>query len=255
MPDFRLSDGEATKLSAFLLLQREGAAAISKDFQPRRLSAFSKAKVKSLLDQKLSCLGCHRLGDVGGRIGPDLSQVQARRRPEYVYSMIKDPRAMSPHSMMPRVPLPAGFVQLLANFLLQQDEPVRAGVYLSPLDNPLIPFEPARADATAKASARQIYLGNCAACHGSEGGGDGFNARFLPVKPTVHADPAYLSRRPDDTLYDGIHSGGYILSRSQMMPPWGETFSPAEISGLVAYLRTLCRCDGPAWSRDNGDAR
>ena len=43
------------------------------------------------------------------------------------------------------------------------------------------------------------YATYCAGCHGETGQGDGFNARYLPVKPTRHADGAYLSTRPDDT--------------------------------------------------------
>jgi mono/diheme cytochrome c family protein len=71
------------------------------------------------------------------------------------------------------------------------------------------------------------------------------------VKPTVHSDAAYLSTRPDDTLYDGIHAGGYILNRSHLMPAWGETLKPTEIRELVGYIRNLCACQAPVWSRDN----
>jgi mono/diheme cytochrome c family protein len=246
-----LSETESATLAAFLGRQRDGATALSREFQPRKLSAFSVAKAKSLLEQKLSCLGCHRLGEKGGRIGPDLTQARSRLRPEYIYNVIKDPRGVTPHSVMPKIPLTADLIQLLASFLLQQNESVRLEGYLSPASHPLIVIEPSVAGASAKANAQRNFLTYCAACHGSEGQGDGFNARFLPVKPTAHADSSYLSRRPDDTLYDGIHSGGYILSRSQMMPPWGQSFSANEIKDLVHFLRTLCRCEGPAWSRDN----
>jgi hypothetical protein len=70
------------------------------------------------------------------------------------------------------------------------------------------------------------------------------------VKPTAHANASYLAMRPNDTLYDGIHSGGYILNKSHLMPPWGETFQPWEIQQLVGFLRTLCQCQGPPWSLD-----
>ena len=64
-----------------------------------------------------------------------------------------------------------------------------------------------------------------------------------------------MSFRPDDTLYDGIASGGAILNKSHFMPAWGETLSATEIKSLVAYMRSLCRCEGPGWSRDNSAAK
>ena len=42
------------------------------------------------------------------------------------------------------------------------------------------------------------------------------NAASLPIRPTAHADAAYLATRADDTLYDGIASGGAILNRSHL---------------------------------------
>jgi mono/diheme cytochrome c family protein len=172
-------------------------------------------------------------------------------RPEYVFSVITNPRTMTPHSIMPKIPMTPDTAQLIASFLLQQDETARPARYLSPVDSPLIPFTDGTGSPDANTTARNNYLSHCAACHGSEGQGNGFNARFLPVKPTMHADPVAMSGRPDATLYDGIHSGGYILNKSHLMPPWGQSLAPKEVNDLVRYIRTLCRCQGPAWSRDN----
>ena len=91
----------------------------------------------------------------------------------------------------------------------------------------------------------------CAACHGTRGDGDGYNAKFLPTAPSNHTDKAYMSSRPDDTLFDGIFAGGYILNKSNLMPPWGYTLKNSEIRKLVSNLRDFCQCQGPAWSRDN----
>jgi hypothetical protein len=59
-----------------------------------------------------------------------------------------------------------------------------------------------------------------------------------------------MARRSDDALFDTIFSGGYIMNRSNFMPPFGATLTRDEIRGLVGHIRTLCRCQGPAWSRD-----
>src|SRR5258705_13731655 len=82
------------------------------------------------------------------------------------------------------------------------------------------------------------------------GNGDGPNARYLPVPPAVHASAARMSLRPDDALFDAIAGGGAIMGKSPRMPAFGATLSPPEIRSLVAYIRALCACQGPAWSRD-----
>jgi len=155
---------------------------------------------------------------------------------------------------MPGIPMPPDTAELLANFLLQQELPLQLTSTLSPLENPLIPFANASAPGPSKPSTADQYLTYCAACHGKEGRGDGFNARFLPRTPTVHADAAYMSTRPDDGLYDAVASGGAIMNKSHFMPPWGGTLLPGEIKDLVAYMRTLCRCQEPGWASD-GEAR
>jgi mono/diheme cytochrome c family protein len=103
---------------------------------------------------------------------------------------------------------------------------------------------------SAITDAAALYARACAGCHGPQGKGDGFNAANLPVRPTAHADSASMSRRPDDTLFDGIFGGGYLLNKSAFMPAWGQTLSREQIWALVRYLRGLCRCAGPHWSGD-----
>ncbi len=244
MPDFRLTAEEAKSIATFLLSQRDGHTALKSEYQPTPRSAFAMNKAALLLRDKLSCLGCHSLEDKGGRIGPDLAHARGRLQPGYVLNIIRNPRAIAPHSIMPQTPLPDDTVRLIADFLFQRDSPSLQTTYLSPLDHRVI--------TTSSASSRiaRNYARHCAACHGLDGKGDGFNAAFLPTKPTPHADAQAMSKRPDDTLFDGIHAGGFILNKSHHMPAWGNAFSAEEIRELVAHIRALCRCEGPDWSRD-----
>jgi mono/diheme cytochrome c family protein len=106
------------------------------------------------------------------------------------------------------------------------------------------------AGAVSSERGAQLYGRWCASCHGAEGKGDGPNAANLPVKPAVHSSRDAMSARPDDSLFDTIASGGAVMNRSPRMPPFGGTLSPAEIRALVRQIRTLCRCEGPAWSRN-----
>jgi len=247
MPNFSLATNEVRDLSAFLLAPRPDAAL--KAYVPATRSAFALSKASSLFADKLSCLGCHRLGERGGRIGPDLTRVRQRLQPGYVLNIIRDPRGTAPHSIMPRAPVTEDTARLIADYLLLQPAtPAQDEVYLSPLDHPVVVST--SAGVASLGVAQQNYSRHCAACHGAGGQGDGYNAAFLPTRPTRHADATAMRGRPDDTLFDGIHAGGSILNKSPFMPGWGESFTTRETRDLVAYIRTLCRCEGPAWSRD-----
>jgi mono/diheme cytochrome c family protein len=70
---------------------------------------------------------------------------------------------------------------------------------------------------------------------------------------TAHADAAAMSLRPDDTLYDGIASGGWVLDRSHRMPAFGQALDRDRIRSLVAYIRDLCDCQGPAWAEGGAE--
>jgi cytochrome c oxidase cbb3-type subunit 3 len=227
------------------------------------LSRFDRAKAESLLRERLPCLGCHRLGDEGGRIGPDLSDVAARRSPEYIARMVADPQRTVPGSMMPRTPMPEPMRALVVRYLAE-----RAGGRAAPGGPPPTGESTARtADSTDPSNARLIessragsrpvelrgdvlYSRYCAACHGEKGEGDGPNARYLPIKPAVHASKEAMSRRPDDSLFDAIAAGGYVMGKSVRMPAFGETLTREQIRALVRHIRSLCRCEGPRWSTD-----
>ena len=245
--------------TALFITQAPGAGG-TPPFQPRPLSAFQKAQAEALLRERLPCLGCHELGGEGGRIGPSLSEPPHLRTPDYIYAMIRDPQATVPHTIMPRVPMAQATLELIASYLVQRasgqypqsaqaqaarkrpDEPAAS---TAPVGGAAVPASGPAEPAPAR------YARFCAPCHGAGGHGDGFNVQYLPVRPTAHADNAYMSRRSDDALFDATYAGGYIMNRSNRMPPFGQTLTRDQIWELVRYLRTLCRCNGPAWSRDN----
>jgi mono/diheme cytochrome c family protein len=239
-PDFRLTDDEAGALADYLSA-RTGDAGATGGFEPEELHPFSMRKAEALLRDKQPCLGCHRLGGEGGRIGPDLSSLGSRLQADYVYRIVEDPQAVIEGTVMPKIEMPEATLELIVSYLLQQRLPRERAVYPSLAATPPLP--------RGREGIEGTYVTRCAACHGVGGKGDGFNAAYLPTPPTPHADSASMSTRPDDTLFDGIYAGGYILGRSHRMPAWGFTLGRDEIRGLVAHLRTLCRCDPPAWTR------
>ena len=246
MPDFRLGPAEVTAIAGFLL---EQTAAEVPPWEPAALSPFTMQKAETLLRDRWSCLGCHQLGDDGGRIGPRLDGIAHRLHPAYVRALIASPTHLAPGTIMPGSLEQPDRIDLIASYLLRREA---AWMGAEPLGE--MPALPASAAADT-ASGEALYTARCAPCHGVEGAGDGFNAPFLPVAPVAHSDSAAMSPRPDDTLYDGIHAGGWILGKSHRMPAFGASLDDGQIRALVAYIRTLCNCRGPAWSRDGRRGR
>ena len=255
MPDFRLSAVEANAIAGFLMEQRGADVAA---WEPMALSSFAGAKAATLLRDRWSCLGCHQLGDDGGRIGPRLDGIADRLQPAYVRALIQDPGHLAPGTVMPASLEQPDRMDLIASYLVRREgswvgSEVVAGMPALPdVDNSALLAD---VPPGAAADGAALYTAQCAACHGVQGDGDGFNAPFLPVAPTVHADSAAMSERPDDTLYDGIHAGGWILGKSHRMPAFGASLDHEQKRALVAQIRVLCRCEGPAWSRDGRPGR
>ncbi len=248
MPDYRLSAEEASALAD--LLMRTGARFASLDSVP--LTRFQTDKTERLLEGRLACLGCHRIAGRGGRIGPSLEGLSERVQPEFVLEAILDPARAMPGSPMPHQPLGVREAALLTRYLIgqsgaRQPEPVTS---LADASHPAW----AAPLGTAAAAGPTLYAEHCVACHGAQGRGDGWNAPNLPVPPTAHSDPQLMSRRPDDALFDAIAGGAWVLGGSPRMPPFGALLSAADIRSLVATIRDLCGCAGPAWSTDGRGA-
>lgn len=204
-------------------------------------SAFARAKAESLLRDHLPCLGCHTLNGAGGTIGPDLSTVRQRRSAAYVAAIIDDPQRVVPGSAMPRTAMPPATRELITRYLASQPGNAEGSVPVSGGSPP---------DASSTPDGAALYAKWCAACHGATGRGDGRNAASLPVRPAAHSSRNAMAARPDDSLFDTIAAGGAVMNRSPRMPAFGATLSPAEIRALVRHIRTLCRCEGPVWSRN-----
>jgi cytochrome c oxidase cbb3-type subunit III len=217
------------------------ARAQTQPFVPHRLARVDRTEVEWLLQHRLPCLGCHRLDGKGGVVGPDLTHVADRRTAAFIYGMVRDPQATLPGSRMPKIPMPDAWRTLVASFLAEGKSPTARPSDPAPPDNPV------RLAAVTDGAA--LYQQVCAACHGRLGKGDGYNAVNLPVRPTAHADSAYMSTRPDDVLFDGIYAGAYTLNKSNLMPAWGETLSGEQIRALVRYIRELCHCRQPEWAK------
>lgn len=81
----------------------------------------------------------------------------------------------------------------------------------------------------APRDARELWLGYCASCHGTEGQG-------TPVA-TVRMHAAWQRGRPDSVLRARITHG----VAGTTMAPWGRQLGATEIEALIGHIRTLGR--------------
>ena len=50
--------------------------------------------------------------------------------------------------------------------------------------------------------------------------------------------------------YPGVIAGEEHALLARLRHAGHRVLSPTDVRALVQYIRTLCRCQGPAWSRD-----
>ncbi|MEK6566939.1 MAG: c-type cytochrome [Bacteroidota bacterium] len=236
MPDFRLTADEARMVTNFFLSQN-----VKSDihFPAIQLSRFSVQKAGKLMKENLPCLGCHLLEGEGGKIGPDLSKASGRLQPEYLASIIRDPKHTNPAIIMPKAPMSQDISQLVVSYIISLKTQPSPSSYLSLTENQTF--------VKPDSSAAGIYVQYCSPCHGVSGNGDGFNASYLPVKPASHLSKE-MSLRSDHTIFDGISNGAGILNKSNRMPGFGFMLNRTQIWSLVRHIRDLCKCKRPTWS-------
>ncbi len=95
---------------------------------------------------------------------------------------------------------------------------------------------PPQADPSDRRAGRDIYLRDCASCHGLEGAGDG------PIAGNSRIHPRNL-RRPQD-YRQGTSSQAIYLSikggvRGTVMTPWEGRLNELELRQVAAYVRSL----------------
>ena len=83
MTDMRLTDRQSWQALAYVRTLQE-------QFRPQRLEG-NPDRGRILFEEKGKCLKCHMINGVGGRLGPDLSDIGWQRAPSYLRESILDP--------------------------------------------------------------------------------------------------------------------------------------------------------------------
>ncbi len=89
---------------------------------------------------------------------------------------------------------------------------------------------------------KRLFLHYCSPCHG--GNGDGFGKYFgygLEPQPPDFTTEEFIENRNDELLILAISRGSLAVGKSNLCPPWGNTFNKEEIKYLVDFIKKIKR--------------
>ena len=213
------------------------------DYLATRISAPRLIEAKAAF-HSFGCLGCHRVSDVGGDEGPDLTRAglkdpgqadfthvgEDHRLDHWISEHFRSPVAVVATSQMPPVAASRKDIDLLTLYVLSLRRRELSGSYM-PRDRMLATRFGHREFAADGAT---LYGAFCAGCHGAEGKGK--HATGGTTFPAI-ANPDFLASATDEFLTGTITKG----RPGRRMPGWAKDggLRADEIARLVAHLREL----------------
>ena len=233
MPNFNLSDSDARDISAFLMAN---STALLDDTVALPTKASSDASAGPSLYGESFCASCHAVQNaagnlVGGNVGPELTRVGNKVKPEWLRAWLRNPRNYDAGTGMPHYRFNDGQVATLSEFLLAKtDSDLLANVHLE-----------AATAAQIEHGKRLVSDYGCASCH--EIAGIKKPENFAPELSRIGSKPVtqliFLSGMPH-TLPDYI--AGKIkqpraFSPGLKMPQYALT--PAQVDSLTTELLSL----------------
>ncbi len=159
MPNYHLSDDNARDISAFLIAQSTPLTPPIQPTQANVEAAADPAAGTSLYGQSF-CASCHAMQNaagmlVGGSLGPELTGIGTKAKPEWLRDWIANPNHYDPGTMMPHYRFDSKQVSTLAGFLESKTEPdFVANVHLEPAT-----------PAQVEHGKRLVTENGCATCH------------------------------------------------------------------------------------------
>ena len=124
MPNFKLTDNDARDVSAFLIANSTPLPGDSVAVSAKPSS--DPAAGASLYGESF-CASCHAVQNaagnmVGGNVGPELTKVGSKVKPEWLQAWLQNPRNYDPGTAMPHYRLNDGQVATLSTFLMAKTD-------------------------------------------------------------------------------------------------------------------------------------
>jgi mono/diheme cytochrome c family protein len=172
MPKFRLDDKELRGLSAYLSTLQIHTPESYK-FDPRVIAKWQKnpdvVQQGELRFRQMFCSDCHALAVVragttqliGGNIGPELTKVGSKVKPEWLTAWLRNPQAYLPHSLMPRYQLSDEDLYTVSQYIETKLTDPDLLTNIPKLDPPM--------DSEIQFGRRLFVEKGCSSCHAVEG--------------------------------------------------------------------------------------
>ena len=97
----------------------------------------------------------------------------------------------------------------------------------------------AEVDLASGGPGAELYVRNCASCHGPKGGGDGPVGKALVPRPAKFHDGEYMNALSNEHLLKVVKEGGASVGKSPLMASWSGSMTKQEIRQVVAFVRSL----------------
>jgi len=212
MPNFQLSDNDARDISAFLISQSTPVAGGGTPPVSTTPAAPSDADTKagSSAYGESFCASCHAMQNaagtlVGGNVGPELTGIGTKAKPDWLREWIRNPKAYDPETLMPHYRFDEKQLSLIAGFLGTETVPdFVANIHLEAATAPQI--------AHGKQLATEM---GCAVCHRING---------------IH--------RPEDFAPDLTAVGSRPIAKIVFVPGMEQTL-PAYIQAKIKQPRSF----------------
>ena len=181
MPNYKLSDGDASDISAYLVSTSTTHAGDNAAPNAKSTASTDAAAGPSFYGESF-CASCHAVQNaagniVGGDLGPELTRIGNKAKPEWLIAWLQNPRIYDATTPMPHYRFTPQQITTLAAFLeAKSDSDYGSGVHLD------------AANSLQIAHGRKLIVElGCAACHEINGVQKPEN--FAPELSTIGSKP------------------------------------------------------------------
>jgi len=118
MPQFNMSDQEATTLADYIGLVLQSPAADPSQADAKPFTAENVVLGKQLYEVKYQCQSCHTIGSTGGYVGPNLNTAGNWLTPSWIEAWLRNPQALMPDTIEPHRTFSEDEIHALTAYLL-----------------------------------------------------------------------------------------------------------------------------------------